>query len=116
MDAVTAVLLDRSRVSQDFSRMVLLSLVLHGVLLTALVVLPHEFARAPAPVNVMTITLGGAAGPIQGRLQESAKAVQVAAPETTKPKQDTPPALNKPEMVEPVKNATPLPKATAKPE
>jgi outer membrane biosynthesis protein TonB len=116
MDAVTAVLLDRSRVAQDFSRMVLLSLVLHGVLLTVLVVLPHAFARAPEPRNVMTISLGGAAGPVQGRFQESAKAVQQVAADTAKPKQDTPPALPKPEMVEPVKTAQPLPKAIAKPE
>jgi outer membrane biosynthesis protein TonB len=116
MDAVTAVLLDRSRVAQDFSRMVLLSLVLHGVLLTAIVVLPHEFARTVVRPNVMTITLGGAPGPVQGHLAISAKPVQVAAPETAKPRQDTPPALPKPEMVEAVKNAKPLPKAAAKPE
>jgi outer membrane biosynthesis protein TonB len=116
MDAVTAVLLDRSRVAQDFSRMVLLSLVLHGVLLTAIVVLPHAFARTAVRPSVMTITLGGAPGPVQGHLAISAKPVQVAAPETAKPKQDTPPALPKPEMVEAVKNAKPLPKAAAKPE
>ena len=116
MDAVTQVLLDRTRVAQDVSRMVVVSLLLHGVLLTALLILPHVFQKAPESKNVMTITLGGAPGPVQGRLAIADKAVQRAAPDAAKPKQDTPPALAKPEMVEPLKTAKPLPKAPAKPE
>lgn len=116
MDAVTQVLLDRSSEAQNISRMVVVSLLLHGLVLTALIVLPHEFARTPERTNVMTITLGGAPGPFQGHLAMSAKAVQEVAPDATKPKQDTPPALNKPEMVEALKNSKPLPKAAAKPE
>ena len=116
MDAVTQVLLDRSRDAQKISNMVVLSLVLHGVLLTALVVLPHEFARPPEPTNVMTISLGGPPGPIQGRTSISAKQVQQVAPDAAKPKADTPPALPKPEMVEALKTAKPLPRSTARPE
>ena len=116
MDAVTEVLLDRSRVTQDISRMVVVSLLLHGALLTAIVVLPHVFATAEQPKNVMTISLGGAPGPLQGHNPISAKAVQEVAPPDAKPKNDTPPALNKPEMIEAVKNARPQPKAPAKPE
>ena len=116
MDAVTEVLLDRSRVAQDISRMVAVSLLLHGVLLTALVVLPHVLQRASEPTSVMTITLGGAPGPYQGRTPISAKAVQEVAPDTAKPRPEAPPALNKPEMVEAIKNAKPQPKEPAKPE
>jgi outer membrane biosynthesis protein TonB len=116
MDAVTEILIDRSRITQNISRMVLLSLVGHGVLLSVLVVLPYVLQRAPEPRNVMTITLGGAPGPVQGRTPISAKQVQEVAPDAAKPKQDTPPALAKPEMVEALKTAKPLPKAPAKPE
>lgn len=116
MDAVTQVLLDRSRVTQNISRMVVVSLIGHGVLLSAMLVLPRMLERAPEPRNVMTISLGGAPGPFQGRAAISAKAVQQVAPTPAKPRQDTPPALNKPEMVEPLKNAKPLPKTPAKPE
>lgn len=116
MDAVTQVLIDRARVTENISRMVALSLVGHAVLVTAVVLLPHVLQRPPDQRNVMTITLGGAPGPFQGRAAISAKAVQEVAPPTSKPKQDTPPALNKPEMVEALKNARPLPKTPAKPE
>ena len=116
MDAVTEILLDRSRDAQNISRMVVLSLALHGVLLSALIILPHEFAKAPESKNIMTISLGGAPGPVQGRLAMADKAVQQVAPDTTKPKPDTPPALTKPEMVEALKTAKPQPKTPAKPE
>jgi outer membrane biosynthesis protein TonB len=116
MDAVTEVLLDRTRVAQDVSRMVVVSLLLHGALLTAVVVLPHVLQRPIEPKTVMTITLGGAPGPVQGRLPIARKAVQEPAPDTAKPKTDTPPALPKPEMVEALKTAKPLPKSPAKPE
>lgn len=116
MDAVTEILLDRTRVAQNVSRMVVVSLLLHGALLTAIVVLPHVLQRPSEPKNVMTITLGGAPGPVQGRLPIAQKTVQQAAPDTAKPKTDTPPALSKPEMVEPLKAAKPLPKSPAPPE
>jgi outer membrane biosynthesis protein TonB len=116
MDAVTEVLLDRSRDAQNFSRMVVLSLLLHGVLLSAITILPRMFARVPEQKNIMTITLGGAPGPVQGHTPISAKAVQQVAPDNAKPKQDTPPALTKPEMVEPLKNAKPQPKTPPKTE
>src|SRR5262249_5790430 len=101
MDAVTQVLLDRTRVAQNVPRMVVVSLLLHGAFVTAIIVLPHVLARPAEPKNVMTIMLGGAPGPVQGRLAIADKAVQTAVPDAVKPKQDTPPALPKPEMVEP---------------
>jgi outer membrane biosynthesis protein TonB len=116
MDAVTEVLLDRSRDAQNFSRMVVLSLLLHGLLLSAITILPRMFAPVPEQKNIMTITLGGAPGPVQGHTPISAKAVQQVAPDSAKPKQDTPPALTKPEMVEALKSAKPQPKVEPKPE
>jgi outer membrane biosynthesis protein TonB len=62
----------------------------------------------------MTIMLGGAEGPEQGRNPMDARKVQEAVPEGKKPI-DTPPAPTKPEMVEPMKNA-PVVKGTTKPE
>ena len=116
MDAVTEVLLDRSRDAQNFSRMVVLSLLLHGLLLSAITILPRMFAPPPPQANIMTITLGGAPGPVQGHTPISAKAIQTVAPDAAKPKQDTPPALTKPEMVEALKTAKPQPKTESKPE
>jgi hypothetical protein len=94
MDAVTEVLLDRSRDAQKISGMVVLSLVLHGILLSAIALVPYAFSRPPQPRNVMTISLGGAPGPVQGRTAISAKPVQQVAPDATK--KITPPALPKP--------------------
>ena len=59
---------------------------------------------------------GRVPGPLQGHNPISAKAVQEAAPPEAKPKNDSPPALSKPEMIEAVKTARPQPKAPAKPE
>jgi TonB family protein len=114
MDAVSQVLVDRSLEADKVSRMVLVSLAAHLVLLAAVTFVPKGSASDPN-ANVMVISLGGAPGPEQGRNQMSNRPVQEAVPETAKPK-DTPPPLAKPEMVEPVKVAPPPPKAQAKPE
>ena len=116
MDAVTEVLLDRSRVTQKISNMIVVSLLLHGVLLTLIGVAPRFGHHAATTGPVMTISLGGAPGPLQGHNPISAKEIQEVAPPEAKPKNDAPPALNKPEMIEAVKTARPQPKAPAKPE
>jgi protein TonB len=66
----------------------------------------------------MTIELGGAPGPMQGRNAISSRPIQQAVPEPkpVPPTQQAPPALEKPEMVEPLKTAPRQPKAVAKPE
>src|SRR6476646_4565352 len=97
--------------------MVIVSLLLHGTLLTVLTIAPRYWTPATAPnEHVMNISLAGPEGPIQGHHAEAAKEIQQAAPSDAKPKNDTPPALTKPEMIEPVKAAKPEPKALAKPE
>jgi TonB family protein len=118
MDAVTEVLLDRSSDVQKLSRMVMVSLLVHGTLLTAIAVVPRLLPSqaAPPPEHVIDIAVSGPEGPIQGRNAMAGKEIQQAVPDVAKPKNDAPPALIKPEMVESVKTAKPEPKAIPKPE
>jgi outer membrane biosynthesis protein TonB len=116
MDAVTEILLDRSREADKVTQMVVVSLVAHAILLTAIAVLPRQLFKPAAPETVMVISLGGAPGPVQGKTPTAAKAIQEAVPATVKPRNEAPPALAKPEMIEPVKTAKPEPKTAAKPE
>jgi outer membrane biosynthesis protein TonB len=117
MDAVTEILLDRSRETDKVTRMVGLSLAAHAVLIGAFAFLPGRWSTAPQTnERVMNISLAGAPGPIQGHNPISPKPVQEAVPDTVKPKNDAPPALPKPEMVEPIKAVRPEPKTPARPE
>jgi outer membrane biosynthesis protein TonB len=116
MDAVTEILLERSQKVDNLTRMVLVSLAAHAAIVTAVTLLPRQWATPRDTAPVMTISLNGAPGEKQGRNTISAKEIQQAVPETVKPKNDAPPALTKPEMVEPVKAAKPEPKPPAKPE
>jgi TonB family protein len=96
--------------------MVIVSLAIHATLISAIAFVPSRWSTMPDPAHVMTISLGGAPGPEQGRNPISAKPVQQAVPEAAKPKNDAPPVVAKPEMVEPVKTAPVAPKAQVKPE
>jgi outer membrane biosynthesis protein TonB len=116
MDAVTEILLERSERADNLTRMMLVSLVAHAAIVTAVTLLPRQWAASQDAGPVMTISLGGAPGEKQGRNPISAKQIQEAVPETVKAKNDAPPALTKPEMIEPVKTAKPEPKTAAKPE
>jgi TonB family protein len=117
MDAVTEVLIDRSRAVDNLNRMIALSALAHAVVLTLVAVSPRLFPQ-PTPIDdrAMVISLAGGDGPPQGMNPISSKPVQQVAPVPTTPKTEAPPALAKPEMVEPVKTAKPEPKATTKPE
>src|SRR5829696_7727164 len=116
MDAVTEILLERSQQAERLSRMVVLSMIAHGALITALAFAPG-MRRTPADnAPVMTISLaGGAPGPDQGRTPMSNVPVQQVAPDAAKIT-PTPPPLAKPEMVIPEKTAKPEPKSTVKPD
>ena len=117
MDAVTEILLDRSREADKVTQMVIVSLVAHAVFISAVAFLPAQFGETRQNnERVMNISLAGAPGPVQGRNPISAKAVQEVATDPAKARTDTPPALAKPEMVEPIKAAKAAPKAAAKPE
>lgn len=116
MDAVTQILIDRSRVSDTISRAVVVSLIAHGVLISAIAFLPSHFGFGTKAdqARPMMISLGGAPGPRQGTTPISAKPVQEATTEPVKPNTQAPPALAKPEMVEPLKNARVQPKPAVK--
>jgi TonB family protein len=117
MDAVSEILADRSRQADKVSTMVIVSLVLHAAILGGITFVPRFSSDEIDPSKVMMISIsGGAPGPDQGRNPMSTKQIQEAVPETVKPKNDAPPAIAKPEMVEPVKAAPTPPKAVTKPE
>jgi TonB family protein len=117
MDAVTEILIDRSREVDALSRTVVLSLAAHAALIALLIVLPAGWgASVPDNRQVMTISIGGAPGPRQGINPISAKPVQQVAPDAPKPNTQAPPALARPEMIEPVRTAKPQPRTTARTE
>ncbi len=117
MDAVTEVLLDRTREADKVTQMVVVSLVAHAVLVAAAAFVPNSWTTTTkADEHVMNISLAGAPGPVQGHNPISSKAIQEVAPDPAKARNDAPPALPKPEMIEPIKAAKPEPKTPAKPE
>ena len=116
MDAVTEILLERSRDADRLSRTLIASLVAHAAIVTAVTLLPRQWAAPRDNAPVMTISLGGAPGPQVGRNPITGKEIQEVVPETVRPRNDAPPALAKPEMIEPVKAAKPEPRTPAKPE
>jgi hypothetical protein len=117
MDAVTEVLLDRSRQADRLSQMMLVSLAAHAALIAVVTFSPRLWpATASEDATVMTISLAGGDGPPQGHNAISNKPVQVAVPEIAKPKNDSPPALTKPDMVEPIAVKKPETKPLTKPD
>jgi len=114
MDAVSAILDDRVRETDKVTKMVVVSLMVHAMIITGLTLAPRGSGEVD-PSKVMMISIaGGAPGPDQGRNQMTSKPVQEVAPDPTKAKNDAPPAVAKPEMIEPLKTAPTPPKAVAK--
>src|SRR3954464_11386451 len=115
MDAVTEVLLDRSHQADRLNQMMAVSLAAHVVALALVALAPRFWPdEIRQDEHVMTISLAGAVGPIQGINPAPAKAVQQAVPDPAKARNDAPPALTKPEMVEPVAVKKPEPKPVTK--
>jgi TonB family protein len=116
-EAVSEILEERAQLTQGISRMVLLSLLAHGALLSTLVLAPQYWSKTTVNnEKVIVISLGGAEGPESGGKNPlSAKPVQEVAPPTPRVR-ETPPAPKPPEMVTPEPAAKPAPKpTTAKP-
>lgn len=114
-ESVSDILVDRAREADGLSRMVLVSLTAHAMLIVALVVTPAKWrvASIPPTVTPMTIVLGGGPGPDTGGMTPiSGRPVQVEAPPETRPAPVAPPAAKVPEMVEPT--TTPAPKTPPK--
>jgi TonB family protein len=112
-EAVSDIITERSQAVEGVSRMVVLSVLAHAVLLTVLTLKPDFWIgrHEPEP-DPMVISLGGAEGPEAGGLNPlSARPVQeVAAPET-RPRAEPQPAPKPPEMTvpEPAAKVTPKP-------
>lgn len=104
MDAVSQVLDDRLQTVDSLSRTMVVSLLAHVAVIAGLAFMPRMSGLPQDETRAMTIMLGGAVGPDQGRNPMDARKVQEVAPEGKKPT-DTPPAPTKPEMIEPVKSA-----------
>ena len=109
MDAVTDVLIDRSREAEKLSRMVLVSLVAHARADRA-----RRLAAGGLGIGACTSDRDGdddlarrrarAAAGHQSDLGEAGSASDTGR---AKPKVEAPPALPKPEMIEPLKTAKP---------
>jgi len=117
-ESVSDILVDRARQTERLSRMVIVSLTAHALLVTSLVVTRDKWrvAQIPPKVTPMVITLSGGTGPNTGGMTPmSPKPVQAETPPETKPAPVAPPATKPPEMVAPEPKAKPLPKTATKP-
>lgn len=119
-EAVSDILDLRAREAEGLSRMVLVSLAAHAVLLAIVWLLPSDWRSGPRPqedVVRMTISLGGSPGPNAGGMtQISGRPVQAVAPPEPR-RVELPPMPKAPEMVapEPAAKPRPTPKPVAKP-
>ena len=115
-EAVSEILTERAQVTGGISRMVIVSLIGHGVLLSTMIVAPALWRAAPKTnQNVMEISLGGVEGPKTGGMTPpSARKVDEIGERDPRARADIPPPP-KPEMVEATPTTKPAPKTTAKP-
>ena len=110
MDAVSQVLVDRTRERGGLERMIGAAVAAHVAFIAALVVAPAWLlggSSASEPEAVMTISLGGPAGPnVGGMTTIGGRPIQTEALEARKAIEPVrPPAARAPEMIEPTKNA-----------
>jgi TonB family protein len=109
-EAVTDIIVARSRVEDRLARMVAWSVAAHIVVVTAVLVF-QSTRPEPAPRTIMTISLGGAPGPrTPGLNQMGGRPVQAPPPEQTARRAETAPAPAPPKMT------LPDPKSRTRPE
>ena len=115
-EPVSDILADRAQITGGMSRMVIVSLLAHGVLVSALLFSP-DWWQSPAPEeNAMFISLGGVEGPNTGGMTApSAKRVDEAVAKPDPRARTVPPPAAKPEMVEAAPTAKPATKTPPKP-
>src|SRR5688500_1900236 len=113
-EPVSDILADRAQVTLGMSRLVMLSLVAHGVLVSAMLLSPEWWRAAPRPDdNAMFISLGGVEGPDTGGMTApSARRVDEAVAKTDPLARPVAPPAPKPEMTEAI--AKPVAKTPAK--
>ena len=116
-EAVSDILSARAQLTDGLSRMVILSLAAHGLLVASFLFAPQFWGTQTVDnIPVMTITLGGAPGPDAGGMTTMAnRPIQRVAEPDEKPSRPTPPADKPPEMTVPSPTAKPAPKTPAKP-
>lgn len=115
-EAVSDIISERAQLDDGISRMVLLSLAAHALLVASMIFAPSIWTSAVDRDEMpMMITLGGAEGPDAGGMTTIAERAvqQVAEPERIA--RAAPPADNPPEMVAPAPVAKPAPKTPPKP-
>jgi len=112
MEAVTSVLLERAHHERGLPRMVTASFAAHLILIAGLLTVPALTGHRPAEDirTVMTISLGGAAGPTAGGMTMMGRPVQATAPlaDARRPAPVRPPAAKAPEMTLPKPSAVPV--------
>ena len=116
-ESVSDILIDRAREADGLSRMVVISLTAHALLIVSLVVMrgAWQVGRATPEVKPLMISLTAGSGPDTGGMTSiSARPVQVEAPPDTKPVPVAPPVAKPPEMVAPETKARPTPKTLPK--
>ena len=116
-EAVSSVLELRMQESQGLPRMVMVSLVAHAVVLTAIVLMPASWrmAQPKEKSNPMFISLAGSVGPNAGGMtQLSGRSIQAVAPPEAKSRVEPPPAAKAPEMTIPDPSSALKPKTSAK--
>jgi TonB family protein len=110
-EAVSGILIGRSRETDGLNRMVGLSLAAHLVLIVAIVFLPREWwgSQNDLQARPVMISLGGVPGQDTGGMTSiTNRPVQAVAPPDAKPVV-TPPSAKPPEMVAPLPDVKPRP-------
>ena len=119
-ESVSAILYDRAREADGLSRMLMLSIGAHILIVGTIWLTPTAWRSRPAPeAAVMELSLGGVEGPNTGGMTTMAgRAVEeIAKPNA--PRVDTPPPPKAPEMTESTAVVKPRPtpvKPAAKPD
>jgi TonB family protein len=111
MEAVTDILVQRTRVASGLQRMVVVSLAIHAVAGVAMVLMPSGVYEDRNPRTVMTISLGGAPGPRAGGMTPMGGR-PIQAPPAVAPTRApvAPPAAKTPQMALPDPKAKPAPR------
>src|SRR5438093_9935392 len=109
--SVTDIIISRAQLTERTQAMIPWSIAAHIALFAFMIFMPASWRGAmdEGPRTVMTISLGGAAGPRNGGLTTmGGRTVQAPPLEPVKKVVETPPAPKTPEMALPTKNARPV--------
>ena len=103
-ESVSDILIERAHEADGLSRMAIVSLTAHAMLIAALMLTrtTWQVGRVPPEIKPLMIVLAGGAAPDTGGMTPiSGRPVQVEAPPEEKPAPTAPPAPKVPEMVAP---------------